>query len=378
VGASNLWFPVVLSVVALPVEGGELLGMVKDRWSTLQNVKNSGEVALLRSIGQLGGDLYDYSDADVWTAIQNYRTQQSTPNAPPSAAPDLKAPEWNVFIHCDPQLNKDDFRLREITINNGWEYRQHITQIVLVERMREARAMIGFTRLDASGELTDPDLNQEVVPAALTRVAPTWVPAIDVRGEGLFIRFDEAQVQQWESRRDVQERAAKFVGSHTKWRLSHGIDNPEGGFPGIRYVLIHTFAHALMRQLALECGYSMASLKERIYARSPELPNGPMAGVLVYTAASDSEGTLGGLVSLGESGRIEELISHALWEARTCASDPLCAEAEPDITGRAIHACACHACALAPETSCERGNKYLDRACLVPVFGSGGEMAFFD
>lgn len=376
-GASNLWFPVVMSVVALPVEGGEVIGLVKDRWSILQNVKSMAQVSLLRSIGQLGGELYDYSDSDIWDAIQNFRSQQSDSDVPLSAAPDLKSPEWDVFVRCDPKLNTGDFLLREIELSEGWGISDHIAQIVLVERMREARAMIGFTRMDASGELTDPDLAQEIEPATLTRTSPSWIPAVDVRGEGIFVRLDEGKVQEWESKPCVQARAQGFVESHARWRTTHGIDDPQAGFPGIRYVLIHTFAHALMRQLALECGYGMASLKERIYARTPEMAGGPMAGVLIYTAASDSEGTLGGLVTLGEAGRIEEIIDHALWEARTCASDPLCAESEPDITGRAIHACACHACVLAPETSCERGNKYLDRGCLVPVFGAEDDLAYF-
>lgn len=145
----------------------------------------------------------------------------------------------------------------------------------------------------------------------------------------------------------------------------------------MRYILLHTFAHALMRQFALECGYTAASLRERLYSRSPEDQNGPMAGVLIYTAAPDSEGTLGGLVSLGESETLGRHIAHALESARLCASDPLCAEHPPSQRGQTLHAAACHACLFASETSCERGNKYLDRSTLVKTV-EHGDFAFFE
>lgn len=131
-----------------------------------------------------------------------------------------------------------------------------------------------------------------------------------------------------------------------------------------------------MRQLALECGYTMASIRERIYALPPTDEDGPMAGVLLYTAAPDSEGTLGGLVSLGQPGELERHLAAALHAMRLCTSDPLCAEHTPLLDTQVIQGAACHACLLAPETSCERGNKYLDRTLLVPTLETGA-LAFF-
>jgi hypothetical protein len=131
-----------------------------------------------------------------------------------------------------------------------------------------------------------------------------------------------------------------------------------------------------MRQLSLECGYTAASLRERLYSRGPDDPNGPMAGLLIYTSAPDSEGTLGGLVSLGEPTTLERHILLALEAARLCASDPLCAENPPGLRGQTLHAAACHACLFAPETSCERGNKYLDRSTLVKTV-ERDDLAFF-
>jgi hypothetical protein len=119
-----------------------------------------------------------------------------------------------------------------------------------------------------------------------------------------------------------------------------------------------------MRQLSISCGYSASSIRERIYSKSPEEDGGPMAGILLYTAAADSEGTLGGLVSLGDPENLGYLTQETLEQAELCASDPLCAEHDPIGAIPSIHWASCHACLFAPETSCERGNKYLDRALL--------------
>ena len=95
----------------------------------------------------------------------------------------------------------------------------------------------------------------------------------------------------------------EFFRSHVAWRRMRSQNPPEDGFPSIRFVLLHSLSHALMRQIALECGYTAASLRERLYCRSVGQEHGPMAGILIYTAASDSEGTLGGLVQLDNRSR---------------------------------------------------------------------------
>jgi hypothetical protein len=138
--------------------------------------------------------------------------------------------------------------------------------------------------------------------------------------------------------------------------------------------LLHTIAHLLIRELALECGYNAASIRERIYADTEgELPQ---AGILVYTAAADSDGTLGGLVDLGKPENLGRLLAQSLSRAGICSSDPLCAEHEPD-KDRSLHAASCHACSFVSETSCERGNRYIDRALVVPTL-EVADAAFFD
>ncbi|HMQ55254.1 MAG TPA: DUF1998 domain-containing protein [Anaerolineae bacterium] len=373
-GASNTWFPVVLSTVAIPVGSGRLPQLVEEHWAQLQAVTAPNILQFLRSTGQLG-DLSAFGDGEIWQAIETRRAQDAGEAAAPSEAPDLKTPEWQVFTRHDPHLNNEDFRLTPVAVPPS--FRQVIDQVVLVERLREVRAMIGFTRIDAMGELTDPDLNLQIDRSPLSRQPSTWVPADEVRGEGIFIQFSEARINAWLARPAIHQRGLAFFESHKKWRQARRIEPPEKGFPGMRYVLIHTFAHALMRQLSLECGYAAASIRERLYVRPPESEGGPMAGLLIYTSAPDSEGTLGGLVSLGQPATLERHIAQALEAARLCASDPLCAERQPSQTGQTLHAAACHACLFAPETSCERGNKYLDRSTLVRTVEID-DLAFFE
>jgi len=146
----------------------------------------------------------------------------------------------------------------------------------------------------------------------------------------------------------------------------------DGDYPGIRYAMLHTLAHLLIRELALECGYNAASIRERIYAENMDIPQ---AGILIYTAAADSDGTLGGLIELGKPENLGRLLKQALERAKVCSSDPLCSEHDPG-KDRTLHAAACHACSFVAETSCERGNRYLDRALLVPTF-EHAEAGFF-
>jgi hypothetical protein len=374
-GASNTWFPVVQSTIAIPVESGVLAQLVADNWAVLQEATSLDVLKAFRSIGQLGGELSKYSDHEIWQAIQTKRQQEAGEIAPPDEMPDLKGPEWEVLVQHDPALNSAEFRLRPVPVPAGFS--KQIQQIVLVERLREVRAIVGFTRIDSLGEFTDPDLTTEIDIAPISRHSPTWMPADDIRGEGIFIQFKEDMIQKWERGNSVLQRANEFFQSHKRWRESHLFKDIEAGFPGARYVLLHTFSHALMRQLSLECGYSAASIHERLYSQAPSDSKTAMAGILIFTAAPDSEGTLGGLVSMGETETLGRHITQALETAHLCASDPLCAAHPPSRSGQTIHAAACHACLFAPETACERGNKYLDRSTIVKTV-ERDDLAFFE
>ncbi len=361
-GASNLWFPVALSTLAVPTKSNALDQLVEDNWARVKEITSPEVLKAFKAIGQLGA-FAGYDDAKVWAAIRARR--EGVVQQTDGKALDLKGPEWEVFSRPESAERTEDFRLQRVDPPES--YRGAIKDVVLVERLREVRALVGFTRIGSPGDFNDAPEVPGDRQVRIARRPPRWVPASEVRGEGIFIRFDETKVSEWCEADSAREREREFLAAHRQWRRMRNIEPPEAGFPGIRYVLLHSFAHAFIRQLALSSGYTAASIRERIYSRDAGPQGEPMAGVLLYTAAPDSEGTLGGLVSLGETEVLGTHLDAALQQVRLCASDPLCAEHAPQEA--VLHGAACHACLFAPETSCERGNKYLDRGVLVDTFG---------
>ena len=194
-----------------------------------------------------------------------------------------------------------------------------------------------------------------------------WVPAVERRGEGIFLQLDETVVADWCARVDGHPHLVALRDAYGRWRANRDLA-PDPGFVVGRYLLVHTLSHLLLRQVALECGYSPASIRERLYVGTQEHPT---AGLLLSTAASDSEGTLGGLVALADARYLGRLLDGALRGAETCSSDPLCAERLPAPPSDHLSAAACHACLFASETSCESGNRWLHRGVLVDLGQDG-------
>lgn len=372
-GASNSWFPITLSALSIPSSTNKLEQLVDKNWMTLEKAVSLEVLQAFRAIGQLK-EFSQYSDQELWAEIQ--RRQSTASDDEDINVRDLKTPEWQVFSNVDSKLNNADFHLKPVAAPIGFE--PYFDKIVLVERLREVRALVGFTRIESPGDFAD---TGEIPPdnwAPISRQDPIWVPAAEVKGEGIFLQFSEAAVIKWEQTKSVKAYHKVCLEAHKSWRRARNLP-PELNFPGTRYILIHSFAHALMRQLSIECGYTAASLRERIYTKYPNEENGPMAGVLIYTAAPDSEGTLGGLVGMGKPVVLGRHIEQALEQMRLCASDPLCTEHSFDQSpATALHGAACHACLFSPETSCERGNKFLDRSVLIPTVKSEYQsLAFF-
>lgn len=360
-GASNSWFGITLSALSIPRHVDRLPQLIEEKWVTLQHVVSPEVLAAFRAVGNLRG-FEEFEDTAVWQAIESKRSGAGTG----IENTDLKEPEWQVFSMPDPSRNATDFELTPVAPPVGFE--PYFEKVVRVERLREVRALVGFTRIESPGDYADPQDIPAELRAPLSRSAPSWVPVSEVRGEGLFLQFKRDVLIDWATKNAARE--AEFRAAHSAWKTARAMPNPTDGFPGLRFALIHSFSHALMRQLALQSGYSAASIRERIYCDA-DGSGMPMAGLLLYTAAPDSEGTLGGLVSQGAPERLGRLVRQALEAMQLCTSDPLCAEHHPGGDGTAsLHGAACHACQFAPETSCERGNKFLDRSLLVPTLGS--------
>jgi hypothetical protein len=221
-----------------------------------------------------------------------------------------------------------------------------LTAVGQVRRVREVRALKGFRRYSADAEMIPADLSLK------GKRKPT-LPAIEMYGEGIFLRFSEEFLAEWEERVDVRARAGVLVERRSKTQWAQRLDVPEA-----RFVALHTLAHLLIRRLAYASGYSSASLQERIYARTDRPDH--TAGVLIYTAAGDAQGTLGGLVRLGDPERLVPLLLAALDDADVCSNDPVCIESDRQ-GASSLNLSACHGCSLVSETSCETANRLLDR-----------------
>lgn len=361
-GATNAWFPVVRSALAVR-EAATPIGIALnacnpkqiEKVDTLDKLKSLVEMEMFPT-------LTSFPVEDVWTAILKQRGEVETDDI------DLRWPEWLAFRDPASSMNdKAELFLQAGEIPDG--FKGLVARVVLARKLLEVRALVGFTRIDAAGVGTDDSLRPEIAP--IYRNRPDWLPAVEVRGEGIFIELDEEAIARWEAKADVQARARAMAEKFRQWETERG--TPPSPFPGARYVLLHSLAHTLIRQLSLDCGYSASSVRERIYSSTD--PKRRMAGVLLYTASPDSEGSLGGLVDLGSPRRFPELFKGALRSATRCSSDPLCADHQPDVHAT-INAAACHACILASETSCETFNRFLDRNVLVPTMAAGA-LAFF-
>ncbi|MGH3937291.1 MAG: DrmB family protein, partial [Pseudonocardiaceae bacterium] len=360
-GATNSWFPLQLRAFTLPRDRNPLDHLIVGFWRNLEPLASLPEPTAkqLMPTQTCWPELEPYGVDRLWRAIRSRATGGGHDQEQRDEL-DLLAPEW-VALTSDTPVNLPDFTTHHESVPAG--ARPWLQRVVLVSRLREVAALYGFTRIDAPDWEVQDTADSRRAPLSATE--PTWVPCAEIRGEGVFLRFDEARVAQWERSVAARRREQNLlIPAHRAWCEQRRVDSSQ--WPGLRYVLLHTFAHTLIREVALDSGYSAAGIGERIYTRSGAES---MAGVLLYTAAPDSEGTLGGLVSLGRADRLGLLIDRALEAARLCSSDPLCAEHDPRVHGR-LYGAACHACLFAAETSCERGNQYLDRALLVDTLAT--------
>lgn len=365
-GASNSWFPLVMSALSIPSSEDKLLLLIEENWKDLKDIPSLDVVRYVTAPSRMPA-LIGFTAEQIWAAIESRRKHADQAG---QQEHDLKVPEWKVLTQHEPPATTKDFRIARAAAPTGFEPLFEPT--VLLERLREVRALLAFTRIESKGDFADVDYIDDDRQTALSREPSSWLPGSEVRGEGIFLRLKEDALQTWEQRPQVRQLELDFFQAHKSWRRMRRQQPPEGGFPAIRYVLLHSLSHALMRQIGLECGYTAASVRERLYVRSPGQDKGPMAGILIYTGASDSEGTLGGLVHLGQPDTLGRQLSQVLETMRICGSDPLCADHAPEGEGRSVHGACCHACLFAPETSCEKGNRFLDRSTLVGTFASKG------
>ena len=361
-GASNAYFTVVASALSIPPHSEPVQMAIEPFRERLRPLDTADKITQASALGLLGDLLNWYTAEKVLAATLTKATGTER----------LRPAEYRVFLDPpEPAQPPHEFEVRHVGVPERAEA-SRLATVAEATRLREVRALRGFTRIESGvdvGELADvAELQIDMAPIG-PRYA-TWRPAVELRGEGIFLALDEHAVAAWEDAPPTVQRAKKLSASfneHQAHRSAH-----RRPFPGMRYVLLHSLAHALIRRLCLNAGYSSSALRERIYST---IGDEPMAGLLIYTASSDSEGSLGGLVDQAVPERFGEVLTDALRDSQLCGQDPLCGAGE--LSGHAgLNGAACHACLLLAETSCEASNRFLDRAVLVETLGQFGRWFF--
>ncbi|WP_213245958.1 MULTISPECIES: DUF1998 domain-containing protein [Gordonia] len=342
-GASNVWFPSVRSTISIPPYSEKIAKLVDKHWVILSSLPSD---ALRGAAERIAKAASKVTTDDILSEVTRRHDEESGESVNEE---ELRRQEFRALMEGrDPSLGDGDF-VCEVTVSGSdfdVDVPEIFTDLRKVTRLREVRALRGFTRL--KGDEGADELCQ------LSMCVTDWLPAIEVIGEGIFLGMDRGALDDWAAEPFAQKRLAML-------QASADYQAAEFGRPAkpvdIVKVALHTFAHVLIDQLSLDAGYPASSLRERLYV-DPE-----MAGILIYTASSDSAGSLGGVASQADPDRFAAAVREGLKRLSWCSSDPVCIETEASGTD-AMNLAACHACVLAPETSCELNNTLLDRALL--------------
>ncbi len=336
-------------------------------WSHLEAVEEMEQLRYERRKAVVKEALDGLSDEEVFAEIRSRALGVTR------AEKSVKVAELETLISVKDEIGEDRpdgvFYARSLP-RTIWDrpWMAPIERVVLVHRLREVVAQVGFTRFESAAPDTEGELDIGVKRASLAREV-SWLPAFENKGEGVFLQFSKTAIQTWMTRTAVQSRALELAAGFEAWRKEH--NGTTRTVPNLAYLMMHSFSHLLLTALALRCGYPASSIRERIYA-IPEVGY----GVLLYTGTSDAEGTLGGLVQLGR--QIHEVVQSALELGMLCSNDPVCAQHDPSNAHerRFLHGAACHGCLLISETSCEQQNDYLDRSLVVPTVENQGAELF--
>ena len=357
-------------MISLPSQEDELTKLVDELAGELTSVASVADVASAKRFNsKVNAALGDIADADIFEALTRVR-ESATVDTKGSAKP----AEFDLLASGRPEIGTDTSTAklyaqtlkREVWARDDLDVDlSSITALVAVHRLREVSSLYGFTRFEAAPTAADDEMEdvQLAVRGAPISKGADWLPAVEQFGEGLFVHFDPAAIARWLQKDRVRERSDKLIAGFEHWRERFTDHAPN--YPGTPYLLLHSLSHALMAEIALDCGYPSSSLKERVYALPGSAGAPDRFGILIYTATAGAQGTLGGLV--GTAPRFATILKGALDRLAICSNDPICADHEPDERSgdRATHGAACHSCLLIAETSCELRNQSLDRSLLV-------------
>ena len=354
-GASNVYFSVSRSAISIPPWVNPLYNLIDEHLRRIEEYKE------------------DWGDAGVTKVYEKYFSDYSREEFDEALErrlkniaefTEIKKMEYDAITHHnDPAYasNKKHFKAEEDSLPT--ELQKYFSRIIRITRLREVRVLLGFTRVDAP----DPDADVQANIVYLNKGRnEKWLPAAEINGEGIFIEFNRDLLNSWLSNAKVNALSRKYEECYKQFcaEKQWTMTVPRNAV----YVLMHTFAHLLIKQMAMSSGYSSAAIRERVFFGDA------MSGILLYTGSADKEGSLGGLVELGVTNKLISIMRDAFQEALLCTNDPECLYSVP--AGNNSNGAACHSCCMISETACENGNRLLDRGLVVPIDGRESE-AFF-
>ena len=354
-GASNVYFSVSRSAISIPPWINPLYNLIDEHLRDIELAETlMGDVGITK-IYEMYFSNYTRDEFDA--ALQRRRDNITE-------FTEIKQMEYDAITHhADPAYasNKKHFKAEEESIPSY--LKKYFSRVIRITRLREVKVLLGFTRVDAP----DPDADDQPNVVYLNKgKTEKWLPAAEINGEGIFIEFNRATIDEWLKNSTMKSLSLRYAECYKEFCESKGWTLTV--LRDARYVLMHTFAHLMIKQMSMSSGYSSSAIRERIYFGDK------MSGILLYTGSADKEGSLGGLVELGTVSKLNVLMRDAFQEALLCTNDPECMNNTP--AGNNSNGAACHSCCMISETACENGNRMLDRGLVVPLVGRENQSYF--
>ncbi|MBG1269293.1 DUF1998 domain-containing protein [Nostoc sp. WHI] len=238
-----------------------------------------------------------------------------------------------------------------------------ILRVTPLSRLRVVMVQVGYTR-PISTDKDDPQPKVVPVEYRPPDESIAWHPGVELFGEGIFLDLIST-----EEPKGISEHFPLKGSAYSRWLSAY---NSTDGYRKIKampgsqtsylhpvFVWWHTLSHRLITALSVDSGYSSAAIRERVYTYTEN--NKTVGGLLLYTAQSGGDGTLGGLIGLVP--HFERILKSALRNVDACSNDPICIEEE--FGEDRVNGSACYACQFISETSCEHRNTLLDRQLLL-------------
>ena len=356
-GASNVYFSVTRSAISIPPWINPLYNLIDEHFSNIELLKRvmGADKGVAAAYDEFFAKKYTREEFDEALARRMSNIIEFK---------EIKQMEYDAITHHnDPAYasNKKHFKAEEDSLPPY--LKSYFSRVIRITRLREVKVLLGFTRVDAP----DPDADVQANVVYLNKGnSEKWLPAAEVNGEGVFIEFNKETLEKWLGIPSVKALSQRYEECYEEFC------NAKGWTLNVKrnatYVLMHTFAHLLIKQMSMASGYSSSAIRERIYFSEK------MTGILLYTGSADKEGSLGGLVELGNIGKLVPLMKDAFHEALLCTNDPECMSNTP--AGNNLNGSSCHSCCMISETACENGNRMLDRGLVVPIANRERESYF--